>query len=312
VPRNATTGSGGRYYTWRKEKFWSVTTLISQGLPKGEVLVNWAKKFTAEYACANIEQLNALLKPNADGKIDRQGAIDWLKEASFRSRDRAADIGSKFHEAAESYKLGKPRPPWPEEIRGRMAAFDKWLADFKPEFKVVEASVYNRSEHYAGTMDAIVTLKVDRDALETVFAFDGGGLFAPDIDLDADGGLTLLVDYKTSKTGIYPEVGLQLCAYRNAEFIAMPDGTEVVMPKVHGCAALHIKDMDDPMTDPDKPYDFIGVVSDDEVFRAFQYCRENFRWREQLSKRVLGGHILPGLPASAAEQARVLDLEAAK
>lgn len=295
-PRNATTSGGQRYYTWRGEKFWSVTTIIGQGLPKGEVLVNWAKKFTAEYACANIKQLNALLAPNEDGVVDREGAIDWLKNASFRSRDKAADIGTQFHEAAENHKLDKPMPPWPDEIAGRMRAFEKWVEDFRPKFHVVEASVYNRSQHYAGTMDAIVTIPYDAQELAALFAFDEQ-LYQRHEDIDDSEGLRLLIDYKTSKTGIYPEVGLQEVAYRRAEFIAMPDGIEEPMPPVHGCAALHIKDADDPSVNPDKPYDFIPVLANDEMFQQFKYVRENFRWREVLSKDVLGGHILPPAPA---------------
>lgn len=253
-PKRATTSPGGsRWYDWRGERFWSVTTIINGGTPK-PALINWAKKFTAEYACDNIEKLNALLEPDADGGVDRDGAVGWLKGAAFRDRDRAADLGSLIHATTEAHALGKPMPKWPKIAEPQMAAFLKFLDDCKPEYLASEASVYNRSERYAGTLDAIA--KID--------------------------GRTYLIDTKTGK-GVYPEVALQLAAYRYAEFIGLPDGDERAMYDVDDCACLHLP--------KEGGYQLLQVRADEEVFQSFLYVREVFRWQEETSKNVIGGDI---------------------
>src|SRR4051812_27354998 len=123
MPRNATTRGSKRFYTWRSENYWSVTTIL-QAVPK-PALINWAKKFTAEYAVEHFSALAELVKTDPDG------AVDWLKGAAYRDRDRKADIGSHIHAAAEAYVLGKPFPtPWPVTIRSQMEAFVQFLADF--------------------------------------------------------------------------------------------------------------------------------------------------------------------------------------
>jgi hypothetical protein len=265
-PRNATTkpATGKRFYSWRGEAYWSVTTIIGGGIPK-PVLVNWAKKFTAEYAVDNFDKLTKLLEPDKDGNVDREAAVDWLKGAAFRDRDKKADLGSSLHVATEAYVLGKPMPMWPLPIRPRMGQFLAFLQDWEPEYHQTEASVYSRTQRYAGTLDAICTIK----------------------------GRRVLLDYKSGK-GVYPEVALQLAAYRYAEFIGLPDGAEALMPAVDACAVLHLPD--------DGDYDLIEVRADKDVFNSFLYAREVFRWLEEGSKSALLGPI-PAKPADETQLA---------
>jgi hypothetical protein len=254
-PKNATTArTGQRYYSWRGENYWSVTTILGGGLPK-PALINWAKKFTAEYAVDNLTKLATLLEPDAQGEVDREGAVDWLKNASFRERDRAADLGTLVHAATEAYVLGKPYPKWPPLVKPRMEAFERFLADFEPEYTATEASVYSRAQRYAGTLDAIATID----------------------------GRTLLLDTKTSKKAIYPDVALQLAAYRYADFIGLPDGSEEPMRPVDACAALRLADGE---------YELIDVRADRDVFQVFLFVREVFRWTTETSKSVLLGPVV--------------------
>jgi hypothetical protein len=269
-----TTKSGQRWYEWKGERFWSVTTIINGGLPK-PALINWAKKFTAEYACDNIKRLNALLEPDDDGSVDRDGAVDWLKGAAFRDRDRKADLGKAIHEAIEAHVLGKPVPEWALPLRPRMLAFERFLTEYEPRFVpapvvgqkpefgngilLAEAPVLNRKQHYAGTLDGIVEI----------------------------GGRTLVLDVKTSAKGIYPEIGMQLAAYRFAEFVGLPDGSEQPMPETHGAVALHLPD--------DGTYELREIQADEETFRSFLYCREVYRFVNEIGKGVVGGVVpLPG------------------
>jgi hypothetical protein len=264
-----TTTNKGRYYEWRAEdgKFWSVTTIVNGGLPK-PVLVNWAKLFVARYAVENFSKLGALLDPGETGFVDREGAIGWLKESPYRDRDRRGALGTLVHDAAEAYILDKPHPKWDDATRPRMEQFLRFLDDHQPNYLdgMVEAPVYNRAERYAGTLDGICDI----------------------------GGRRVLIDYKTGK-GVYPETSLQLAAYRHAEFIGAPDGSEIPMPAVDACVVLHIPD--------EGEYNLIEVRADAEVFQAFKYVREVFRFMEETSKSVLLGPFPSTLESAGIDEA---------
>jgi hypothetical protein len=274
-----TTKSGARWYDWKGERFWSVTTIIAGGYPK-PVLINWAKKFTAEYAVDNFPKLTALLEQDTDGTIDRQGAIDWLKSAAFRERDKKGDLGTSVHNAIEAHVLGKPTPEWPLPLRPRMLAFERFLAEYEPRFipasladpaeavtsgvLLAEAPVFNRTQHYAGTLDGIVEI----------------------------GGRTLVLDVKTSAKGIYPEIALQLAAYRFAEFVGLPDGSEQALPQTQGAVALHLPE--------DGTYELREIQADEETFRHFLYVREVYRYIKDIADGVIRG-VVP-LPGTVSEE----------
>jgi len=248
-PRNATTGKGGkRLYTWRDEAYWSVTTILSGGIPK-PALLPWGIKMVAEGAVEFCDQLPAMVA------ADRDGAIRYLKGLPYAKRDKAADLGTLVHEAAEAHALGKPTPPCDEQVQPYLDSFALFLEDFEPEIIATEASVYHRTEHYAGTLDMIARLTLP----------------------DGESGV-YVIDAKSGKA-VYPEVALQLSAYRNAEFIGLPDGSEELMPPTDGALALHLTPAG---------YRLIEVRTDDDVFRSFLYAREVFRWQSETSKTVLG------------------------
>jgi len=254
---------GGRFYLWDRQKYWSVTSIIGGGLPK-PALINWAKKFTAEYA---VEHADAFATLVAD---DPKGAVQWLKDAAYRDRDRKGEIGSNVHEAAEAYALGKPYPEWGDDEAPVMGSFVQWLDEWRPKFMAVEAPVFSRSQKYAGTLDAVAE-----------FDFPGQG-FGLNWGVEEDRPIRLLIDYKTGKA-IYPETALQLAAYRYAEtFFGLPDSSETSMPEVDGCAALLLRP---------RGYHFIPVRADEAVFRAFLYIREVFRFQEELAKVVVGADL---------------------
>lgn len=263
-PRNATTARGGkRFYSWRNEEFWSVTTIISGGVPK-PALLPWGIKSVAESAVAKRATLTAMLADCETPKECAKGvfcpvcteAIRYLKGAPYAKRDAAGDLGTDVHAAAEAYSLGQPFPKWSPLIRPYMEAYVAFLEDFTPTFTATEASVYNRTQKYAGTLDAIARLQLPLQALPGDY----------------------ILDTKSGK-GIYPEIGLQLAAYRNAEFIGLPDGSEAPMPDVDGALGLHLTP---------QGYRLIEVRADAEVFNAFLYAREVFRFATDTSKTVLG------------------------
>lgn len=245
-PRDARALGSQRYYQWRNEKFWSVTTIIGGGCPK-PALQRWNAKVVAEGA-VQAHQLGSL-GPMIEQ--DPDSAAEFLKQLPYKKKDRAADLGTRVHEAVEAYATGKTMPEWADDERARMEHFMRFLDDYRPEWHAAEASCYSRKHGFAGTFDGVADI----------------------------GGRRVMLDMKTGK-GIYPEVALQLAAYRNAEFIGLADGSEVPMPETEAAVALHLTD---------DGYELIDVDTGDEVFRAFLYVREVHRWMEETSKRVLLG-----------------------
>ena len=212
---------GGRVYRWTspehgEELFTSVTTILSQGVAK-PALPNWAARTTAEAAVALTRsgQLQAMVRRDPDE------AVRYLKGAPWRDRDGAASRGSRVHDALERAVLraaageAAPAEGGDPEVAPYLAGFERWRAEAGAAFYAAEATVFSRRYRYAGTLDAIVTLARDPDVL-------------------------VLVDYKTTRSGLHPEVALQLAAYAHADFLGLPDGREHPMPAVGGAVALHL------------------------------------------------------------------------
>lgn len=285
APRGSRQTSRGRLYEWRAagspldaqpESFWSVTTIIKAGLPS-PALTAWGMKAVAEFAAANHRVLSGMLSgvrivKGADGMQvvsdpdAVQGAIDWLKGAPYRERDRKANLGSALHEWAEAYALGRPHATPADAIAGHVESFQQFLDLWQPRYELTEATVYSRSESFAGTLDAIAEIP-------------GLG--------------RVLLDYKTSSSGIYPEAALQLAMYRHAEFVGMPDGTEAPMPEVDGCVVVWVHG-------DGTPADVIPVIADEQVFRSALFVREVMRWAEETSKGVIGQPLRPPSQKAAA------------
>ena len=291
--------AGDRLYVWGNppEGFYSVTTIIGGGIPK--YLVPWAAKsvfdlvFTDLTARGPHTRSTAVIRrwaragrAEVEGrqaagelrsiKLDKLSPTDlagrWVKGTPERIRDTAAALGSEVHDESERLVLqlardtgvawtdGRAMPAWPEHLQAHMGSFVSFLDDFHPEYLATEATVFNRTQAYAGTLDAVMRLRV------------------------GDRVLTILVDYKSGKN-IYPEVGLQLAAYANAEFVGSPDGvTELAVPTVDAGAVLHITP---------KGYRLRLVRIDEEIYRAFLHAREVFRWAKVLSGTVLQQEITP-------------------
>lgn len=285
---------GRRFYTFGDppEAFWSVTTIISGGVPK-HLQAHYAK-MAAELAYEAILERGPYSRPGAivnrlaargrtwvaerqaAGELtsiklanlsQKELALRWIKGAADRHRDAAAERGSAVHAEAEQLVLQHAREasklvlnheqikPWPEDLRAYQDAFVQWVDDFQPEFLAAEASVFNRAQAYAGTLDAIARITL---ADRTV--------------------ITPIVDFKTGKA-VYPEVALQLAPYARGEFIAAPDGrTELPMIPVDCGAVLHLTP---------KGYQFRLVRIDQPIFDAFCFAREVYRFVTETAKTVL-------------------------
>ncbi|MCI0582604.1 MAG: hypothetical protein L0227_06860 [Chloroflexi bacterium] len=297
--------AGDRLYPWGSppEGFYSVTTIIAGGVPK--YLVPWAAKSVADLVFAELasrapnsrgrsalrhwarvaladvaarQAEGGLTSLNLEKMTERELATRYLKGEPERIRDKAATLGIDVHDAAEqrvldliartgqAYADREPAPEWPPELEGHMASFGAFLNDFQPEYLATEATVFNRAQAYAGTLDAIMRLQI-------------GGRW-----------LQVLVDYKSGRD-VYPEVALQLAAYSRAEFIGGADGvTEHPVPVIDAGLVLHVT--------PTR-YRPRLVRIDEPMFRAFLHAREVFRWRKALAKTAFLQDLTPPVPELA-------------
>lgn len=177
-----------------------------------------------------------------------KAAIDMIKAAPWRNRDAAADVGTLVHQMIENIHTGNEVTIPPEALQ-QVTHFLTWVDHFKPEILVSEGTIFNREYNYAGTLDLVA--KID--------------------------GLNWLIDVKSGK-GVYPEYAMQVAAYARGEFIGHEDGTEQVMPIIDKGAILHLRP---------GGYAFVPVHIGKEVFDSFLYCRELFRWQDDISHRAL-------------------------
>lgn len=197
---------------------WSVTTII--GALDKPALLYWAAQMAADAAIDNQATWQAMLEDRG-----RDEAAKWLRDARFRrprNKLSATDLGTTVHKVCEQYALTGERPGR-DDVAGMVEAaggpqvdvdaetnvvgqmllrFDEWLQRFTPTYQATEVAVYSPTYGYAGTLDGLLTVD----------------------------GFRAVIDYKTSREPVdskgnaktpYPEVALQLAAYRWAELAAV-------------------------------------------------------------------------------------------
>lgn len=285
-------------------RLWSVTTLI--GVLDSPGLKFWAGEQAALAAVHQQNTWKGMLSDCPDGCAHGSArecdTVKWLRDAMNRQpKDRlsAKDLGSVVHTLAEEYALTGTRPDL-ERIRHEIATqggpkvdvdaeaptaaamldrFDGWLQRFRPAYEATEVCVYSPTYGYAGTTDAFLTVN----------------------------GWRAIADYKTTRDPRdskgklktpYPEVALQLAAYRYAEGAAVwrPRRTEiqwrryyllsqqerdqaVPVPEVDGGLCIHIST---------ESCEAFPVACGPEVHTSFLYVQAAARWHLQHAKRAIG------------------------
>lgn len=261
-------------------RYWSVTTII--GALDKPALVYWSANETAKAAVADRKAWLARLENEGE-----ESAIEYLKGARFRrprGERSAAQLGTEVHAACEQYALSGTRPDVDAEVAPFVDQFDRFLQEWQPEYQATEVTVYSPTYGYAGTCDGF--LNID--------------------------GQRLIIDYKTSRDSVdgrgkpkgpYPEVALQLAAYRYAELAAVwrPRRMEqfrrryyllsqterevgVPVPEVDGGAVIYLT--------PDR-YALHTIRCDEAVHQSFLFTLEAARWVFQLSNDVVGSEMTP-------------------
>lgn len=232
-------------------------TSISGSLPK-DFLKWWVAKLTAE---AGVDHLGELV---GIALRDRGAAVDFLKRAHLRATGGAAERGTKVHEILEELaRGGKPR--YHPDFKGYVAGFEAFCAEFNPEWLFLEQTVWSEAG-YAGSFDAIAEVGPE-DARETV-----------------------LVDFKTTKSGVHADVALQLNAYAHAEWMVTPNNDggldRTPMPELDGLAVLHLRP---------EAWSLVPVALSDEVHEVFLALLAGpVRWTQDVERGVLGAPIAGG------------------
>lgn len=246
----------GHGYTIDGEKVPGVTTIIGNGLPK-PALMGWAAKTIAGYVADRLDQdgdhvladqliedLGELArskgKPWPD-KLSRTKVAELLKGIHYEDRDQAAKRGTEVHALAERLALGE-EVEVPEPLTGHVDAYLQFLDDWQPTDAILEFTVGSTQHRYSGTGDMIATL-VDGDRW--------------------------LLDIKTSRSGPFGEVALQLAGYRYAEWIVDEGGDAQPMPEVDRCGVIWVRA---------DGYDLIPFTAGPAEFRQFLYVRQVGDW----------------------------------
>lgn len=256
----------------------SVTTIIS-ALDK-PALPAWAAKATARAAVENAGDLSRRVAQEGESSV-----VDWLAGARFRpapGRRTAADLGTAFHAAAERFALTGERPSGEvdgADVESLFGPFESWWSTFKPRVVATELTVFNETQGYAGTCDLIAEVA----------------------------GRRYLIDYKVRSASFdrrgdpvrpYPEVALQLSAYRHAEFcvegeprrsergrrrqylLGQPERQMAApMPAVEAGVAIVVT--------PDHCTAY-EVECGPAVFEAFRHLVAVSQWATEGSRRVIG------------------------
>lgn len=259
---------GSRFYVEPDSgaKVPGVTSVVGM-LPK-EFLQYWQAKMVATAA---VEELGTVVQMTLR---DPQAAIDHLKGAARRNTAEAARIGTNAHDLFERLARGEDVGRVHPELEPFARHFREFLDTVQPEYLFMEETVWSDTHRYAGSFDAWAKVN----------------------------GETVILDYKTTRSGIHAEVGLQLAAYRYADHILRPDGTRTPIPKTDGAAVLHVRP---------EGWNLTPVKADEDMFDMFLHLRAVFDYEKTGSKSVIGKPVASGpaegtatTPARRAPRAR--------
>ncbi len=268
-------GSGHQYFL-DGVKVPGVTTVLGDGVPK-PALMNWAAE-----ACADFVVNRLALRQMADGtevivaddvvrdalawnetrtrpetvgssdRLPRLPLAKILKDIRYRDLDEASNRGTEVHNLAHRLAMGE-EVEIPAAIAGHVRSYVRFLDEWNPSEALVERVVINRRWRYMGKFDLLAYFEILPDEIAAKIGKpDGWGL----------------LDVKTSRSGIFAEVALQLSGYRRAE--TMLDGSEEIpMPAVDFVGAIHVRGDD---------YDVFTFDEDETTFRTFLYAKQLGEW----------------------------------
>jgi hypothetical protein len=227
-----------------KERLPGVTSVLDM-LPK-PFLRYWMAKVVAETAVDNV---GAVVDMMLGG--DRTGAIDYLKRSPGRNTGKAADVGNDVHSLVESLARGEKIGAVHPDIQPYVNGWRDFNEAMQPEYLFIEETVWSHTHGYAGSFDAICVVE----------------------------GETIILDNKTTRSGVHGEVALQMTAYKNADYILRADGEQVPIPDITGAAVLHLRP---------EATELVPVHTSDALMDVFVALLQIHKWDKDLSRGVVG------------------------
>jgi hypothetical protein len=196
--------------------------------------------------------------------LDREAAIRYIKGAAQRYTRSRSDVGTAAHKVFEKIMEGKPPRSVHPDVAAHKRHFEEFIAAVNPHHITAEQTAWSTTHNYAGRFDEYAVVWLDDEGIPTP---DRSGI-----------PRCCLIDWKTSKDA-HAEVGLQLSAYANADYMVFADGARQIMPPVHAAFVLHITA---------NGWSFIPVDIGPAVFAQFLHLRATFDYEREHSKHILG------------------------
>lgn len=225
-----------------------VTTILAEGFPKPGLKIG-AVRETADFVTVHWPELGELDPAKRLREIERRGLEGW---------NAATARGTEVHTYAARLLAGE-QVDVPDDYVDVVDACLSFLADWNVDELEVERTIVNREWRYMGTFDLLARI----------------------------GGQIVLVDWKTGKSGVWPEAALQLCAYARAEQILDDEtGAESPMPPVERALAVHLRA---------DGYDVIECDIGERTFDTFLWCKGIAEWTADARDVVLSPATPPEL-----------------
>ncbi len=270
-------GSGHQYFL-DGEKVPGVTTILGNGIPK-PALMDWAAREAADFV---VNRLGVVKFPSGKTMISADDVVAdllaWnetrtrpekvgtgevlprlalakiLKDIRYRDLDLASGKGTDVHNLGAALARGE-EVVVPELLAGHVESYVRFLDEWDPTDALVERVVVNRKWRYMGKFDLRCQIAGVEDPFDR-------GLGDPDVPD------SWLLDIKTSRSGIFAEVALQLEGYDGAE--TMLDGDqEVPYVRADRIGAIHVR------ADGYDVYEFRRHPS---TFLTFLYAKQVGDW----------------------------------
>ena len=251
TPKVATFHRGGsRYYIHPTsgDKVPGVTSVLNM-MPK-PFLKAWAAKMVATEAVEGLANWQPL------AQRDPQGAIDYLKRTPERNTRGAADVGTAAHGIFEAMIRGEAIGQITPDLLPFVAQYGDFLNTVQPKLLMAEQTVWSDKHGYAGSFDVLAEIQ----------------------------GEKCWGDNKTTRSGVYPEVALQLSAYSHADFILDEDGEQHLLPEAHRGVVIHVRP---------EGWALYEVPIGEEIFEVFLHLRQIFAW-DAISRQIVGKPVLKG------------------
>ncbi len=235
--RRVNHGRGHSYQDAVGRRVPGVTTIIGEGIPK-PALINWSANTTAAYAVDHWDEL-ADMTPSV--------RLKTLQGARFSDRDTAANRGTRVHALGERLAKGE-EVEVPEELAGHVESYVRFLDEWDVWPVLQEFVTVSHRHGYAGTADLIANLRHPHNPGEREL---------------------WLLDIKTSRSGVFGDVALQLAGYRYADCYVGADGLERPIPAVTRTGVVHVRA---------DGYDLVPVTAGLQQHRALLYAQQVSRF----------------------------------